>query len=399
MLLNRGRLQAILEQQDLRAVVVSLPHNVYYCSDFDTPFSSVFANLAAVVIPRDPTLSLALLVPDTEIRRGSLQSRVAQVLSYSAIETANTRHLAALNSGELIYDTGSNGAPTDLVTALAGYLQSVDLDIGRIGFDQLDLGLQLIQTAELARLVPIGAVNLLRRVRMVKTADELALMRTAARKNELAQLVSIEAIAAGATYGEAQRVYASSLLQMGGQAQYMLGQVARPGTAIIADLDKPIQPADTVFFDSLGGYRHYKGDIGRTAIVGPPKVEQLKAFRALRRGWAEAINSVRPGLDSRELAAIIMRTVRAAGADDYITCNPHCVGLEHTDQPQLHTFFEPFVLEAGMVINVDMPYKALEVGMLHTEDTIHVTETGVEFLTSNDDRLFMLENGSVSRLD
>jgi Xaa-Pro aminopeptidase len=235
---------------------------------------------------------------------------------------------------------------------------------------------------------------------MVKTAAEIALLRSAARKTELAQLASIEAVAAGATWAEAQRVFFSVMTQIGGDPLYLAGTVARPGVGPISGSDALDHlPGDTAFFDGFGGYRRYYGDIGRTVVFGEPSARQRAVFAALRVGWQETWRQIRPGLDSRELAAMVMRHVRAAGAAEYQICSPHSVGLEHFDHPHPGSIYEPFTVEAGMVLSVDIPYMAPDTGMLHTEDLVLVDDGGVELLTSNDDRLFVAVDGSLERLD
>jgi Xaa-Pro aminopeptidase len=94
-----------------------------------------------------------------------------------------------------------------------------------------------------------------------------------------------------------------------------------------------------------------------------------------------------------------MRSVREAGALEYMICSPHSVGLEHFDNPHPRSIYEPFTLEAGMVLSVDIPFMSPEIGMLHTEDLVLIGDDDVEFLTSNDDRLFVIADGSVHRLD
>ncbi len=397
MLLNWERARQMMEQNKLQAVVGSLAHNVFYLSDFDAPISWAHPGMALAVLPLDQNIPAAVITADVEVRRGNPQTWMPEIVGYKDLALKNARHLAMLERGELVYDPPVGG-PSDLGAALALYLKEHGLAAGRVGFDEEELGMKVVR-AGLADLQPVAANDLLRWVRMLKTPQEIALMKSAARKNELAQLASIEAVAAGATYAEAQRVYFASLLHMGGQGLYMVGNVARPGSAGGLESQRPSQPGDTAYFDSLGGYKHYQGDVGRTAIVGPPSREQIKRHTALRKGWAEALKTIQPGQDTREVAARVMRVVRAEGAEDYLTCNPHCVGLEHIDNPHPRGLYEPFVLEVGMVINIDMPYKALEIGMMHTEDTVLITENGIEALTSNDDRLFVIENGSVSRMD
>ncbi len=246
----------------------------------------------------------------------------------------------------------------------------------------------------------VPGLDLLRSIRMVKTPDEVALIRSAARKTEVAQLASMEAVAAGASWAEAQRVFFAVMTQIGGQPLYLAGTVARPGVGPLVGAEMhEHRPGDTAFFDGFGGYRHYFGDIGRTVVFGEPTEAQRRVFAALRAGWHDTWPQIRPGLDSRELAAMVMRHVRAAGAVDYQICSPHSVGLEHFDNPHPRSIYAPFIIESGMVLSVDVPYMAPDTGMLHTEDLVLVGEAGVEFLTSNDDRLCVAVDGSVHRVE
>ena len=41
-------------------------------------------------------------------------------------------------------------------------------------------------------------------------------------------------------------------------------------------------------------------------------------------------------------------------------------------------------LEAGMVLNIDMPFTEIGWGSVHIEDTVHITDAGFESLTSDD---------------
>ena len=64
------------------------------------------------------------------------------------------------------------------------------------------------------------------------------------------------------------------------------------------------------------------------------------------------------------------------------------MGLEHFDHPQDQGFYQDFAIESGCVLNVDR-------GSMHIEDTVHVTGTGSELLTSNETALIELtENRS-----
>jgi Xaa-Pro dipeptidase len=401
-LLNRERADRVMDEHGLAALVASSPMNVYYLTDWQTEAGWSFPGVSAAVVPRDHARPAAVLTVDVDMEFPQARDAawVEEVRPYHGMSTLVLRHEAAMTARGLIDEPAElAGSPTDPTSAVADFLGEIGVGDARIGFEDPWFG-QRVRDGWLSGLEVVPAVDLLREIRMVKTPAELVLLRSAARKTELAQLASIEAVAAGATWAEAQRVFFAVMTQMGGDPLYMAGTVARPGVGPVSGSDTlEHRPGDTAFFDGFGGYRRYYGDVGRSVVFGEPNERQRVVFAALRAGWRETWPQIRPGLDSRELAAIVMHHVRAAGAADHQICSPHSVGLEHFDNPHPRSIYEPFKVEAGMVLSVDVPYMAPDTGMLHTEDLVLVGDDGVEFLTSNDDRLFVAVGGSLHRLD
>jgi Xaa-Pro aminopeptidase len=401
-LLNRERADRVMDEHGLGALVASTPLNVYYLTDWQTEAGWSFPGVSAALVPRDHERPAAVLTidVDTEFPQARDDAWVEEVRPYHGMSTLVLRHERALVDGALIDDPPElAGEPCDPTAAVAAYLEEIGLADARVGFEDPWFG-ERVRDAGAAGVEVVPGLDLLRSIRMVKTPDEVALIRSAARKTEVAQLASMEAVAAGASWAEAQRVFFAVMTQIGGQPLYLAGTVARPGVGPLVGAEMhEHRPGDTAFFDGFGGYRHYFGDIGRTVVFGEPTEAQRRVFAALRAGWHDTWPQIRPGLDSRELAAMVMRHVRAAGAVDYQICSPHSVGLEHFDNPHPRSIYAPFIIESGTVLSVDVPYMAPDTGMLHTEDLVLVGEAGVEFLTSNDDRLCVAVDGSVHRVE
>lgn len=400
MLVNRDRADRVMDEHSLDALVASSPMNVYYLSDWQTEAGWSFPGVSAAVLPRDHDRRAAVVTidVDTEFPQARDEAWVEEVRPYHGMATLVLRHEAA-TSGALVDDPPElAGQPADPTAAVAAFLAEIGLAGGRVGFEDPWFGQRVRDHGE-PGLEVVPALDLLRSIRMVKTPDEVTLLRTAAAKTELAQLAAMEAVAAGATWAEAHRVFFAVMTQIGGDPHYLAGTVARPGVGPVTGIDAlEHQPGDTAFFDGFGGYRHYFGDIGRTVVFDEPTERQRVVFGALRTGWHETCDQIRPGLDSREVAAMVMRHVRAAGAADYQICSPHSVGLEHFDNPHPRSIYEPFTVEAGMVLSVDVPYMGPDTGMLHTEDLVLVRDDGVELLTSNDDRLLVASDGTLHRV-
>ncbi len=401
MLVHRERLARMMAEHDFDAVVAILPKNVFYLTEYDSLGMWSFPRISMAVYPSDEQRPPAIITADMDQAEPGHDGWVTERRTYAASETLNQRHIAAFEAGVVVDDADLDiVGPRHQAGAVAAYLVEIGLDRGRIGFDDEWLGRRVSE--ELPTISSIPAEQPLRWVRMVKTPDELAIMRVSARKNELATLAAIEAVAAGATFAECQRVYFATITHMGGQGDYMVGFGGRPERGSDSpDIDPDArhrEDGDSYWFDAFGGYRHYRGDIGRSAIVGQPTDDQLRGHRALRDGWRRIVDELKVGMDSRQLGALAIRSVRDAGWPGYLVTSPHCIGLDHFEHPTPDSVYEPFLLEPGVVITVDLPLHGPTVGNLHTEDGIVIHEDGVEFLTS-DDRLFVLVDGGAHPLD
>jgi Xaa-Pro aminopeptidase len=121
-------------------------------------------------------------------------------------------------------------------------------------------------------------------------------------------------------------------------------------------------------------------------VLGEPSGEHRRRFAALRAGWDALRPLLRPGTRYSELERVAIETVRGNGFPEFRYVTPHGLGLEHTDDPKplgAQPGTKPDqVLEAGMVINVDMPYTEIGWGSLHLEDTTLVTPDGHVLLTT-----------------
>ena len=117
----------------------------------------------------------------------------------------------------------------------------------------------------------------------------------------------------------------------------------------------------------------------------------------METGWEAALEMIRPGITRSTLMEKTVEVIQKSGFPEYFYVSPHSLGLEHTDNPlplgdDVYAGGEfDFALEENMVINIDMPYFELGWGTLHLEDTIRVTKTGFEALTSNESRLRIID--------
>jgi Xaa-Pro aminopeptidase len=197
--------------------------------------------------------------------------------------------------------------------------------------------------------------------------------------NENACVSAAHAIREGGSEAEVQRVYMAEMARQGGRGTYMVTSLGGlPHGRYVR--------GEPVMLDALGTYCLYHGDIGRTAVIGTPSSELVTRNRAVQIGWRAACECIRPGVRYSEVTHALGEATRAAGFREFGVYNLHNVGLQHTDDPSPPGlppgFKDDRVLEANMVINIDLPHEELGWGSAHLEDTVRVTADGCEPLTS-----------------
>jgi Xaa-Pro dipeptidase len=147
-----------------------------------------------------------------------------------------------------------------------------------------------------------------------------------------------------------------------------------------------------VTFDALCEFKNYHGDLGRVAVCGQPSAELVRRMQAMKVGAEIAYGMIRPGVSGQAVTAALIDGIHKAGFPGYLFATPHSVGLEHSDHPlpigpTLPGGAGQFTFRENMVFTIDMPYRELGWGNLHTEDQLLVTIDGVEPLTSCDSSL------------
>ena len=196
-LINRPRATEILQQAGLEALVVSHPLSVYYATNKRPVLdrmSTTHQSLA--VIPRDASRPIVCIgsgfeyyynASDTGLAPGVLPfltvPAAADPLNLGASAMMRNLDKAPLDNRELRRRRLTQEArffPSQLA-ALAEALRSLELTNAAIGYDTLSAQSALTGAATQTHLRP--AEDLIRHIRLVKTAAEMRLMRAAAHAN------------------------------------------------------------------------------------------------------------------------------------------------------------------------------------------------------------------------
>jgi Xaa-Pro aminopeptidase len=392
MLLNRDRADALMDQAGVSAIVTATPLNTFYVSGWSTYAAWGFGDMALAVLPRDHGLEPAVITPEADTAQPQQRDG-----TWMKIVRPYRRKPGIGPAGRQAKLEGLEPIPADHSDAVGDYLKELGLIDAKVAFEDRGLGLD-VKAYSNSKLEVAPGRDLLRDIRMVKTPEEVRLLRAATRKTEIGLLAAAEAVAGGATCSEAERVFWQTVTAVGGFPMFLLITPYRPG---VGRLPKTavLQPGDCVTFDSTGEFEHYSSDVGRTAIIGEPTKEQLRRYNAMRRGWTNSLQEFKPGVNSGALERIVVKHIQDAGNPDFTGASIHGVGLEHTDHPHPNNSLAPFDLIDGSVLSCDLPWTDPAIGRFHLEDLAYLKDGKVELLNDPDTRIFACIDGRTVRVE
>jgi len=146
--------------------------------------------------------------------------------------------------------------------------------------------------------------------------------------------------------------------------------------------DKKIRAGELVTIDFGTRYKGYHSDETVTLAVGEVDGKLRQIFDIVLEAHDCAIAAVKPGMRACDLDAVARNDIAGKGYGDYFGHGlGHGVGLNVHEFPPLTSKNET-CLRAGMVVTIEPGIYLPGVGGVRIEDTIVITETGCECLTS-----------------
>jgi Xaa-Pro aminopeptidase len=378
-----------MERERLDALVCVQPRHVYYLSDHHSDWMFDRAWTSAAMFPASETAEPCLVVHDVELtalaERPSWMPGLAtysanvcgQLVPHFSIAEGATLDPLEARTLELLQRTGQ--------TSRGGLLDSVIRIIdeqlpsnARIGLDDAEFASAVSARRPDLRLVDTRAV--MAGIRSVKTPAELALMREAAARNQRALERAIGSVSPGCTWADVHRSWARTACDLDCMPVSLYVGAGRRSMGLHADETYRIVPGDQLCFDAMLTYQRYYGDMQRTCVLGEPHAALARAWQALETAAERAYDALRPGVRTDTVRELAISVAQRSGLARFRHAFVHGLGLEHLEHPADAKGFEPFTLEAGMVVNMDLELCELGFGGLYFEDTVVVRENGPERL-------------------
>jgi Xaa-Pro aminopeptidase len=392
-----------MRERGLDALIATTPENVIYVSNDDSDRLFLFINMqVAALLPRDG-LQPCLIVPGTELPYlAGEPSWIQDIRAFGTffVSQGDERPLNELEQRLLTLMNRPRAG--SLVEAIAGAVRDRGLDGGTLGLDEMNVPPRTMEALRVAlpRVRFMEAFDTFREIRMVKTPDEIARLRRSSDINQAGLQAIIRVAGKGVTDAELRYVYFRAVTEAGAVPR-MWGSSAGPRSSCFFSVGRePLEPGDLIRLDIGCRYLHYFADTSRTLVVGEPTHSQRQAYSAIRAGVQAACDRIRPGTKVSELFEVCMATIRANGLPDFERhhCG-HSIGLEMYEPPMvvgggrnsdIFAKGPDRPLEPGMLVNIEAPLYHLGFGGMNVEDTLLVTPTGAEWLTTLDREMYVV---------
>lgn len=265
--------------------------------------------------------------------------------------------------------------------------------VRRLGFERSRMSFELFDGLRShlpldSSLEPLaGAVE---RLRMVKSESELALIRQSVETNSRAFDLAARHVRAGMTESEFAAEIEYRMRRLGAEKpafETIVAAGARSALPHAAPTRARFKARDLVLVDMGAMQAGYASDMTRMLFFGTPGPKVKRLYAAVRDAQSAALATVRAGVEAGYVDRAARRVLRAAGLERaFVHSTGHGLGLEIHEPPRLGKR-ESLKLEPGMTVTVE-PGAYLEgFGGVRIEDTVVVTHTGCEVLTSTSKEL------------
>jgi len=281
-----------------------------------------------------------------------------------------------------------HGRAEDVARKIRVELEMRGLHKEPVGIDIIELPVLFALQRE--GITVIDGQQLMSEARVIKTQDEIALLNTSAAMVDAAYHELYRAMKPGMRENEAVGLVSKVLYDLGSEyveaVNAISGERCNPHPHVFSD--RMLRPGDPVYYDILHSYMGYRTCYYRTFVIGSASRAMVDAYKRCRDYLDAAIELIRPGRSTGEVAAVWPRAQdfgfpneEAAFALQY----GHGIGLAIWEKPvisRLVSLEHPQEIKPGMVFALETFWPSTDGwSAARIEEEIVVTETGHEVIT------------------
>jgi Xaa-Pro aminopeptidase len=280
------------------------------------------------------------------------------------------------------------GMPDALASQIHRQLADRGLEGEPLGIDLTDM--ETLYSLQRQGIETADAQPIMMRARAIKTAEEIALLEHAAAIVDAVYEEIYRMLRPGVREHEIVARAMALLFELGSEQVEAINAVSgdrcNPHPHVFSD--RLLRPGDQAFFDVIHSFMGYRTCYYRTFNVGGVTRSQIDAYKQCREWLDDAIDLVRPGTTTDQIASV-WPTAQELGFPDEQSCFGlqfgHGLGVGLYEAPMIsrvHSLDNPVELQEGMVFALET-YCPADDGesAARIEEEVVVTSTGYRLLT------------------
>jgi Xaa-Pro aminopeptidase len=249
---------------------------------------------------------------------------------------------------------------------------------------------EVLFALQAAGLKVVDGQQLMQNARAVKTQDEITALDTACMMVDAAYDELYRALKPGMRENECVGLVSKVLYDLGSEhvegVNAISGERCSPHPHIFSD--RALRPGDPAYFDIIHSYLGYRTCYYRTFVVGSGSRAQADAYKQCRDILDQAIDLIRPGRSTAEIARAFPAAHEFGFPDEeaaFALQFGHGVGLGVWEKPiisRLVSFDHPEILQEGMCFAIETFWPAADGwSAARIEEQLVVTADGCEIIT------------------
>lgn len=391
------KLQSIMKENGMDAVIVFKPENLYYVSGYYPKISDIAGNVGInlAVVPASGKTTVVVSTLELEAAMSTAADGV-EVVSYPSwvfIDNGTEECRLRKADSEINMFTGLRTA-AEIVKGIPG--------CSMVGVEKNFLTVPMWE--ELNRLFSpdkiCDSTSSFVQARRIKTPWEIDMLRIAAQHCERTMYRVAQDVKEGMPCYEIDRLmnyYGYDEDKYGSADRNLFATEAAGPYFGLSGIPRgyKVKKGDIVRFD--GGFRHlgYVADLARCFCVGDePEENAVEIYKTLVEGFHRGIELLKPGVPMKEIYHAMVNSVTSSKCIPFYPRGHmgHSVGMNNglEEWPQISPAMEE-VLLPGMVVCVEAPIWTNGIsehyGAFSIEDTFAITEDGCERFTHSNETL------------
>ncbi|KAA0948733.1 aminopeptidase P family protein [Sporosarcina sp. ANT_H38] len=352
---RRAMLKSYLSENNITAVMITAPANVFYFTGFNSDpherFMSLFIDMH--------TNNTYLFVPALDKDAALLVSDITTIIPIS-----------------------DEQIPFEVVRESVGEIsKTVGIEAKALSYYLYNSLLEFFPGVQVVDVQPF-----INKQRMKKSKEEIAKLITAIEIIEKVLEEGIKKVKIGMSESD-----------LTGELEFLMRKFGADGPSFSTIVltgekaalphgspgERKLQKGDYLLIDFGVIKDGYCSDITRTFIIGEASEQQKEIYDIVLRSNEAGINAVQAGVPLKTFDIEARNVIIANGYGEYFNNRVgHGLGIELHEEPSIHQNNEQ-IAEAGLVFTIEPGIYIPEVGGVRIEDTVYINEDGkVEVLSS-----------------